>query len=77
MARNLLPLLGALTLASCGPSAPNAAAVAPLGPPVQLPSQPQQPQGTVFSGPGRHLFCDGELEPAVRTDHHLSYVPLI
>jgi hypothetical protein len=44
MARNLLPLLGALALASCGPSAPNAAAMVPLGPPVQLPSQPQQPQ---------------------------------
>ena len=44
MARNLLPLLGALALASCGQSAPNAAAAVPLGSPVQLPSQPQQPQ---------------------------------
>jgi hypothetical protein len=45
MSRNLLPLLGALALASCGPSVPNAAAAAPLGqPPVLLPSQPQQAQ---------------------------------
>ena len=44
MSRNLLPLLGALALASCGPSAPNAAAAVPLGPSVLLPSQPQQPQ---------------------------------
>ena len=43
MARNLLPLLGALALASCGPSAPNPAA-APLSPPAQLPSHPPQPQ---------------------------------
>ncbi len=44
MARNLLSLLGALALASCGPSAPNAAAAVPSGLPVQVVSQPQQPQ---------------------------------
>jgi hypothetical protein len=44
MARNLLPLLGALALAFCVPSAPNAAAAAPLGPQAQPLSQPQQPQ---------------------------------
>jgi hypothetical protein len=42
MARNLLPLLGALALASCGLSAPNAAAAPPLGSPAPLPSQTQQ-----------------------------------
>jgi hypothetical protein len=41
MARNLLPLLGALALASFAPSALNAAAAAPLGSPALLPSQLQ------------------------------------
>jgi hypothetical protein len=44
MARNLLALVGALALASCGPSAPNAAAAAPLGQQGQVQSPPQQPQ---------------------------------
>jgi hypothetical protein len=43
MGRNLLPLLCALALTSCRPSAPNPAA-SPLNPPAQLPSQPQSPQ---------------------------------
>ncbi|MGD0740345.1 MAG: hypothetical protein ABR957_12165 [Terracidiphilus sp.] len=41
MARNLLPLLGALALPFCGLSAPNAAAAPPFGPPAPLPSQAQ------------------------------------
>jgi chitodextrinase len=41
MSRNLFPLVSALALASCGLSAPNAAA-APLDPPAQLQSQAQQ-----------------------------------
>jgi hypothetical protein len=41
MARNLLLLLGALALAFCSPSAPNAAAAAPLGSPARIPSQAQ------------------------------------
>jgi hypothetical protein len=41
MARNLLPLLGALALACFVPSAPNAAAAAPSGPPAPLASQTQ------------------------------------
>jgi hypothetical protein len=44
MARNLLPLLGALALASFAPSAPNAAAASPSGSPAPLPSQAQQIQ---------------------------------
>jgi chitodextrinase len=40
MSRNLFPLMAALALASCVPSAPKAAA-APLDPPAQLQSQPQ------------------------------------
>jgi hypothetical protein len=43
MARNLLPLLGALALASCAPFAPTVAA-APLGSPAISPSQTQQGQ---------------------------------
>ena len=41
MARNLLPLLGALALASFSPSALNATAAAPLGSPAYPPSQLQ------------------------------------
>jgi len=41
MARNPLPLLGALALASFSPSALNAAAAAPLGSPAYPPSQLQ------------------------------------
>ncbi len=44
MVRNLFPLLGALALASCALSAPNAAAAAPLGSPALLASQTQPPQ---------------------------------
>jgi hypothetical protein len=44
MARNLLPLLGALALACCVQSALNAAAAEPLDPPAQPASQAQQPQ---------------------------------
>ncbi len=40
MARNLLTLLAALAVATCSPSAPNAAA-APLGSPAPVPSQAQ------------------------------------
>jgi len=41
MARNLLPLLGALSLASCTLSATNAAAATPMGSPAPLLSQTQ------------------------------------
>jgi len=41
MARNLLPLLGALSLASCALSATNAAAATPMGSPAPLLSQTQ------------------------------------
>jgi len=41
MARNLLPLLGALSLASCVLSATNAAAATPMGSPAPLLSQTQ------------------------------------
>ena len=41
MTRNLLPLLGALALASLLPSSPNAAAASPSGSPSALPSQAQ------------------------------------
>jgi hypothetical protein len=44
MARNLIPLLGALALASFSPSALNAAAAAPSGSPARVPSQLQQAQ---------------------------------
>ena len=44
MARNLLPLLGALALASCALSAPKAPAAAPFGAQLRLVSEPQQPQ---------------------------------
>jgi hypothetical protein len=76
MTRNPLLLLGALALACLGPSVPIAAAAPPLGPPDPLPSQAQllqtqQGPDAVFSGTGRHLVCDGELEPAGRDhDHH-------
>ncbi len=42
MSRNLLPLLGALALASCVPFAPSAAAAPPSGSPAAVPSQTQQ-----------------------------------
>jgi|ERR1039458_3493288 hypothetical protein len=42
MARNLLLLLGAVALATCVQSAPNAAAAPPLGSAAQFSSQPQQ-----------------------------------
>ncbi len=42
MSRNLLPLLAALALASCVPSAPSAAAAPPSGSPAPVPSQAQQ-----------------------------------
>jgi chitodextrinase len=50
MARNLLTLLGALALASFSPSAPNAAAAAPLGSLALLPSQLQQSQAQSSQG---------------------------
>ncbi len=45
MARNQLPLLGALALAFCGSFAPHAAAAAPSGALALLPSQTQPMQG--------------------------------
>jgi hypothetical protein len=47
MARNLLPLLSVLAMASCPPFAPRAAVAAPLGAPLQLPTQSQSSQALV------------------------------
>ena len=71
MTRNLLPLLGVLALAICGAVRAECGCGATIGAAGPTSIAGAAAPGAVLSGPGRHLVCDGELEPAGRdNDHH-------